>query len=93
MYLALWTDPCAPRQGPSRTLDHGALTRFKERFLWLLEVPGIGLLTGDPGVGKTAMLRHLTLALNPHRHQVIYLADTDFSRTDLYRGLALALGA
>ena len=72
--------------------DDGALTRFKERFLWLLEAPGIGLLTGEPGVGKTAMLRHLTLALNPHRYQVIYLAETDFSRTDLYRGLALALG-
>jgi type II secretory pathway predicted ATPase ExeA len=72
--------------------DDGALTRLKERFLWLLEAPGIGLLTGEPGVGKTAMLRHLTAALNPHRYPVIYLAETDFSRTDLYRGLALALG-
>src|SRR3546814_4435363 len=34
----------------------------------------------------------LTCALNPHRHRVIYLAETDFGRTDLYRGLARALG-
>lgn len=72
--------------------DDGPLARLKERFLWLLEAPGIGLLTGEPGTGKTAMLRHLALALNPHRYQVIYLAETDFSRTDLYRGLAVALG-
>src|SRR3546814_15477201 len=52
----------------------------------------LGLLTGEPGVGKTAALRHLTCDLNPHRHRVIYLAETDFGRTDLYRGLARALG-
>jgi MSHA biogenesis protein MshM len=72
--------------------DDGSLARLKERFLWLLEAPGIGLLTGEPGVGKTAALRQLTQGLNPHRYQVIYLAETDFGRTDLYRSLALALG-
>ena len=34
----------------------------------------------------------MTQSLNPHRYQVIYLAETDFGRADLYRGLALALG-
>lgn len=72
--------------------DDGSLTRLKERFRRLLEAPGIGLLTGEPGVGKTAALRQLTRDLNPHRYQAIYLAETDFGRTDLYRGLALALG-
>jgi len=37
-------------------------------------------------------LRHLTDALNPHRYQTIYLAETDFGRTDLYRSLAMELG-
>jgi type II secretory pathway predicted ATPase ExeA len=72
--------------------DDGALAHLEERFRWLLQSPGIGLLTGEPGVGKTAALRRLASALNPHRYQVIYLAETDFGRTDLYRGLALALG-
>lgn len=43
-------------------------------------------------MGKTAALRALTQGLNPHRYQVIYLAETDFGRLDLYRALALALG-
>ncbi|HDZ59682.1 MAG TPA: ATP-binding protein [Actinobacteria bacterium] len=72
--------------------DDGILTTLGERFQWLLESPGVGLLTGPAGVGKTAALRQLTRALNPHRYQVIYLAETDFGRLDLYRGLALALG-
>jgi len=72
--------------------DDGLLDRLNQRFTWLLESPGVGLLTGEAGVGKTAALRQLTRALNPHRYQVIYLAETDFGRLDLYRSLALALG-
>ena len=72
--------------------DDGALGLLRERFQWLLDSPGIGLLTGEAGVGKTAALRSLATALNPHRYQVIYLAETDFGRLDLYRSLAVALG-
>lgn len=72
--------------------DDGPLEEIKARFKWLLESPGVGLLTGEAGVGKTAILRQLIQPLNPHRYQVIYLSETDFGRLDLYRSLALALG-
>jgi len=72
--------------------DDGHITHLKEQFQWLLESPGIGLLTGEPGVGKTAALRSITTKLNPHRYQVIYTAETDFGRLDIYRSLALSLG-
>jgi type II secretory pathway predicted ATPase ExeA len=72
--------------------DDGQLAPIRERFGWLLESPGLGLLTGEAGVGKTAVLRSLTADLNPHRYQLIYQSDTDFGRLDLYRSLALALG-
>ena len=73
--------------------DDGALGLLAERFAWLLHSPGVGLITGEPGVGKTAALRQLTRGLNPHRHLVIYQAETDFGRLDIYRGLARALAA
>ena len=72
--------------------DDGTLAQLAERFQWLLHSPGVGLLTGEAGVGKTAALRRLTAKLNPHRYQVIYHAETDFGRLDIYRCLALSLG-
>jgi type II secretory pathway predicted ATPase ExeA len=72
--------------------DDGALGVLAERFAWLIQAPGLGLLTGEPGVGKTAALRTLTRTLNPHRYQVIYLAETDFGRVDIYRCFAQSLG-
>lgn len=72
--------------------EDGQLERLNARFNWLLESPGIGLLTGEPGVGKTAWIRQLVQTLNPHRYQVIYLAETDFGRFDIYRQLAIEFG-
>jgi len=79
-------------KGNTQLWDDGAHARLGGRFQWLLDSPGVGLLTGEPGVGKTTALRQLTAKLNPHRYQVVYLAETDFGRLDLYRSLALALG-
>lgn len=93
MYLQHFGMRHAPLGKDSAELwDDGALAHLKERFNWLLQSPGIGLLTGEPGVGKTAALRSLTSGLNPHRYQVLYQAETDFGRFDIYRGLARALG-
>lgn len=93
MYLAHFGLRHAPLGKEATELwDDGALTLLKERFKWLLDSPGLGLLTGAPGVGKTAALRSLIEGINPHRFQVIYLCETDFGRLDLYRSLACALG-
>jgi MSHA biogenesis protein MshM len=54
-------------KGQIELWDDGALAVLNERFQWLLQSPGLGLLTGAAGVGKTAALRHLTHGLNPHR--------------------------
>ena len=93
MYLAHFGLRHAPLGKEATELwDDGALTLLKERFKWLLDSPGLGLLTGAPGVGKTAALRSLLQGINPHRFQVIYLSETDFGRLDLYRSFAIALG-
>jgi len=72
--------------------EHTQLLELKQKFQWLLDTPGVGVLTAEPGLGKTAMLRHLTGALNPHQYLVVYVAETDFSRLEFYRQLALAFG-
>jgi type II secretory pathway predicted ATPase ExeA len=76
----------------SQLWDNGQITYLEQQFKWLLQSPGIGLLTADPGLGKTAALRQITRTLNPHQYAVFYIAETDFGRLDFYRQLALLFG-
>ena len=71
---------------------HGDLISLQESFTTSLNYPGIGLLTGEPGVGKTAALLNITKTLNPHQYLIIYIAETQFTCFDIYRQLALQLG-
>ena len=72
--------------------DSGQLAGLAQQFNWLLQSPGVGLLTAEPGLGKTAALRQLTRGLNPQQYSVFYIAETDFGRLDFYRQLAILLG-
>lgn len=93
MYLSHFGLKHAPlAKNSSELWMNDTLLRFNEQFQSLLQTPAIGLLTGEPGVGKTAVLRHLTQALNPHRYQVFYLAETQFTSFDIYRQFAHQLG-
>jgi len=67
---------------------HPQLSELKTRFQWLLKSPGLGLLTAEPGLGKTAALRAITRDLSPHQYSVKYIAETDFGRNDFYRQLS-----
>ena len=89
-YFGLKHIPLA-KNGPF-LMENPSFCVLKERFHRLLEHPGIGLLTGEAGVGKTACLRHLCASLNPHQYEVIYLAETQFSRFDVYRQIAQNFG-
>ena len=44
--------------------DEGQLTGLAQQFNWLLQSPGVGLLTAEPGLGKTAAMRQVTRPLN-----------------------------
>ncbi len=66
--------------------------RLRRAFRQLVEDPGLGVLTAEPGVGKTAALRNLCAELPRPDHLVMYLCDTTVSPLDLYRSLADELG-
>lgn len=68
------------------------LLDFKTQFTSLLHSPGIGVLIGEPGVGKTAAIRHVVGQLNPHQHKVFYLPESHFTSFDIYRQMAYNLG-
>lgn len=52
---------------------------------------GIMLLTGEPGAGKTSVLRKFVDSLNPQTHQHCYTPHVTVSRSDLYRQLNMIL--
>jgi MSHA biogenesis protein MshM len=69
-----------------------AYVRLEMYFQELLDEPGLGVLTAEPGVGKTAAIRNLCAQLPEPDFKVIYLCDSAVSAFDLYRALALELG-
>ena len=93
MYQAFFGLTESPLGKESLTLwDGGQLAALTQQFSWLLQSAGVGLLTAEPGLGKTAALRQITRPLNPHQYSVYYISHTDFSRLDFYRQLAVIFG-
>jgi type II secretory pathway predicted ATPase ExeA len=66
--------------------------RLEMSFQDLLDEPGLGVLTAEPGVGKTAAIRNLCEKLPEPDFKLLYMCDTAVSAFDLYRALALELG-
>jgi MSHA biogenesis protein MshM len=66
--------------------------RLEMYFQELLDEPGLGVLTAEPGVGKTAAIRNLCSQLPSPDFKTLYLCDTAVSAFDVYRALALELG-
>lgn len=62
------------------------------RLDYLRTTRGFGLITGDPGVGKTSTLRVFAESLNPSLYKVMYFPMSSGTTMDFYRGLALSLG-
>lgn len=65
--------------------------KLERAFRQLIADPGLGVLTADAGVGKTAALRHLCAQLPKPDNLVLYLCAAVAS-FDFYRALALELG-
>lgn len=79
-------------QGKTFFAEGASYTRLARRFGQLAQDPGVGVLTGEAGVGKTAAMRNLCGELPQPDYRVIYLCDTAVSPLDLYRTLAGELG-
>jgi MSHA biogenesis protein MshM len=66
--------------------------RLARSFQQLLDDPGLGVLSAEAGVGKTAAVRNLCMQLPRPDYLVLYFCDTTVSPLDLYRSLAGELG-
>ena len=93
MYLqhfGLKNDPLG-KEGPL-TMDEQQYQKLKINLDNLLATRGIGLVTGEAGVGKTRGIRNWIKTLNPHTCKIIYQPDNQFGPFCIYRQLGENLG-
>ena len=57
--------------------------KLERAFRQLVEDPGLGVVTADAGVGKTAAMRNLCAQLPRPDYLVLYLCDTAVAPLDL----------
>ncbi len=81
---------------PSIGIDELFPTRGQEeadaRIRHLLELRGIGLLTGEPGCGKSTVCRRIAGNLHPGLYRHRYISLTTGSVVDLYTAILQAFG-
>lgn len=68
---------------------------FKEviaRLDYLKSIKGIGVITGEPGVGKTSALRKWSSSLNQSLFKVIYTPLSTLTVNEFYNNLSLEMG-
>ncbi len=68
------------------------LDELHQRLRYLVETRATGLLTGEPGSGKSTALRRLREELHPEQVRTLYLHDTAVTPGDFCRQIALELG-
>ena len=72
--------------------ESGAHREAEARLGHLVELRGIGLLTGEVDSGKTTVCRHVTAGLHPGLHRVYYVSLTTGNVPDMYKSIAWELG-
>jgi general secretion pathway protein A len=69
-----------------------AMHELSVRLGHLVEMSGIGLLTGDPGSGKSCAARAMTARLHQGLYKVLYVPLSTGNPMDLYKSIAWELG-
>jgi type II secretory pathway predicted ATPase ExeA len=83
-----------PKNAVGKTLfdKSTGYVRFARGFQQLTKDRGLGVLSAEAGVGKTAAVRNECAALPRPDYLVLYFCDTTVAPLDLYRSLAGELG-
>ena len=95
MYLRHFALTRLPFETPAHTdelFESNARREAEARLHHLIELKGIGLITGEVGSGKTTVCRHIAAALHPGLYRVGYVSLTTGNVLDMYKAIAWELG-
>ncbi|MDQ0233670.1 ExeA family protein, partial [Metabacillus malikii] len=91
-FYSLSRDPFSKDIRPSDGFPSNDYQGALSALNYLQKSKGMGLLIGDPGVGKTFTLRSFKESLNPSLYHVVYFPLSTGGVMDFYRGLVYGLG-
>lgn len=72
--------------------ESAASQELEARLGHLIQLRGLGLVTGESGSGKTCICRKVASNLNPGLHRVFYIPNSTGHVMDLYKAIAWELG-
>ncbi len=94
MYQSYYGMSCNPFLKEVDTINPFESNDYKEllsRFRYLTEIRGIGVFTGNPGLGKTYSLRCYSNSLNVDLYKVVYISATkDMTVFDFFKEIGNA---
>jgi type II secretory pathway predicted ATPase ExeA len=84
-------DPFEPYSSKAGVFESQDFTQATARLEHLKNLRGVGLFTGHPGYGKTAVARNWAATLNTGLFKVVYLPMSSITTIEFYRGLCRGL--
>lgn len=91
-FYSLNTTPFTKELDVKHSFESEAFAEAMGRLEFLKKTRGIGLLTGEPGAGKTFLLRSFASSLPDSLYKVVYFPLSTVTVMDFYRGIASGLG-
>jgi type II secretory pathway predicted ATPase ExeA len=91
-HFALTAFPFDLTLEPDTLFASASLGEAEARLKHLLELRGIGLVTGEAGSGKTTLCRRLTDALHPGLYRTVYVPLSTGNVMDMYKSIGWELG-
>lgn len=91
-HFGLTRYPFAKNIEPEELFPSATLRELEARIAHLLELRGIGVVTGESGSGKTTACRKIVAGLHAGLHRVLYVSLTTGNVMDLYKTIAWEMG-
>jgi len=91
-HFALTQHPFGPEIAPEDLFPSATSRELDTRLAHLLDLRGIGLITGDSGSGKTCACRKVLTQLHTGLYRVIYVSLSTGNVMDLYKTISWEMG-
>jgi len=91
-HFALTQHPFSPEIAPEDLFPSASSRELETRLAHLLDLRGIGLVTGDSGSGKTCICRKVLTQLHTGLYRVVYVSLSTGNVMDLYKTISWEMG-